>query len=88
MLTLNLEALGVTEEALTNAILSELGLSKEEAVKALAESLGVPFSNGSSTVKTGDSVATEQGESVAAIITDSDLATLKNAAAITQRLFG
>lgn len=87
MLTLNLEALGVTEEALTQSILSELGLSKEEAVKALADKFGVSLSSKSSPVAQGDSVLTTQGESVAAVVTLAEAATLKQAAAISSRLF-
>lgn len=87
MLTLNLEKLGVTEEALTQSILSELGLSKEEAVKALADKFGVSLSSKPSPVAQGDSVLTTQGESVAAVVTLAEAATLKQAAAISSRLF-
>jgi hypothetical protein len=36
-----LKALGVSNEALTKAVLTELNLTREEAVTALAEQLGV-----------------------------------------------
>jgi len=38
---INLSKLGISEEALTQAILSELGMTREQAVKALADKLGV-----------------------------------------------
>lgn len=87
MLTLNLETLGVTEEALTQSILNELGLSKEEAVAALADKFGVSLSQGSNAISSGDSVLTSQGESVAAVLTNAEVATLKEAAAISARIF-
>jgi len=87
MLTLNLETLGVTEESLTQSILSELGLSKEEAVLALADKFGVSLGSKSSPISNGDSVLTSQGESVAAVLTLAEAATLKQAAAISARIF-
>ena len=88
MLTLNLAKLGVTEEALQAAILGELNLSPEQAIKALAEKLGVSLGNGAAPVKAGDTVQTEQGESRAAILTSAEAQTLKEAGAIAQRIFG
>ncbi len=88
MLTLNLEALGVSEAALEKSILSELGLTREEAVKALAAKFGVPFPSAASTVSAGDLVQTDQGESKAAILTQGEADCLKQAGAIAQRIFG
>jgi len=88
MLTLNLETLGVTEEALTQAVLNELGLSKEEAVASLAEKLGVSLNKTGPNISNGDSVQTEQGESVATILTPGEANILKEAAAIQSRIFG
>jgi hypothetical protein len=87
MLKLNLESLGVTEEALTQSILNELGLTKEQAVKALAERLGVPLKEDGTSVSTGDSVLTTQGESVAQVLTPAEINTLREAAAISSRIF-
>lgn len=84
---INLEALGVTEGSLTKAVLSELGLSKEEAVLALADKFGVSLGKDSTTISTGDSVLTSEGESVAAVLTGAEIATLKEAAAISTRIF-
>lgn len=42
-LTLDLGALGVTEEALIKNVLGKLGMTKEQAVKALADKLGVAY---------------------------------------------
>ena len=88
MISLNLETLGVTEEALEKSILSTLGLSREGAVKALAEKFGVSISAPeSAVVNSGDEVLTSQGASKAAILTESELSTLREAASITNRLF-
>ena len=91
MISLNLETLGVTEEALEKSILSTLGLSREGAVKALAEKFGVslsaPESAVAAVVSSGDEVLTSEGASKAAILTESELSTLREAASITNRLF-
>ena len=91
MLNLNLEALGVTEEALEKTILSTLGLSREGAVKALAEKFDVAIPSGevvvAAPVSAGDEVLTSQGASKAAILTEDELSTLRKAASITNRLF-
>lgn len=73
---LNLSALGVSEQALTDAILSQLGMTKEQAVKALAEKLGVKFGSDASAVKTGDTVQTAQGAAKALVIDEADRAAL------------
>ena len=88
MISLNLEALGVTEEALEKSILSTLGLNREQAVTALAEKFGVSISTGNAgAISTGDEVLTSQGPSVAAVLTTAEIATLKEAASISQRIF-
>lgn len=91
MISLNLAELGVTEEALEASILSTLGLSREGAVKALAEKFGVALPSAEAAVaapiSSGDEVLTSQGASKAAILTDSELSTLREAASITNRLF-
>lgn len=89
MLTLNLESLGVSEETLKNAILNELGITKEEALSRLAKQLGVEVpSPTSSVISSGQTVQTDQGESVAQTLTPSEIATLREAAAIQSRIFG
>jgi len=88
MISLNLEKLGVSEKALENAILSELGLSREQAVKALAEKFGVDLSApAAGPVANGSTVKTTDGEATALILSDSELSTLKQAAAISNRIF-
>jgi len=91
MISLNLAELGVTEEALEASILSTLGLSREGAVKALAEKFGVALPSAevavAAPISSGDEVLTSQGASKAAILTDSELSTLREAASITNRLF-
>jgi hypothetical protein len=87
-MNLNLEALGLTRESLTKAILSELNLSPEEAVVALAKELGVevmdakdykPETAAPSAVSNGDFVPTVDGESKAAILNDEEVAILRSA---------
>ena len=91
MISLNLAELGVTEEALEASILSTLGLSREGAVKALAEKFGVSLPSAevavAAPISSGDEVLTSQGASTAAILTESELSTLREAASITNRLF-
>ena len=87
MLNLNLEALGVTEKALEDTILSQLGLDREGAVKALADKFGVSLTSPTQVVKNGSTVTTDQGETKAAILSDRELSVLKEAAAISTRLF-
>ena len=91
MISLNLAELGVTEEALEASILSTLGLSREGAVKALAEKFGVSLPSAevavAAPISSGDEVLTSQGASKAAVLTESELSTLREAASITNRLF-
>lgn len=89
---IDLEKLGVTRESLTRAVLSELGLSPEEAVVALAKELGVEVMNADDyrpnhPIENGEEVLTSQGAGRAAILTESELATLRDATAIQTRLF-
>lgn len=86
-MNINLSALGITEEALTNAVLGELGLTKEQAVQSLASKLGVSLATPASTIKDGSTVATEAGESVAKVLTPAEIDTLRKAAAIQARIF-
>lgn len=86
-MNLNLEALGVTEASLEKAILSQLNLTREGAVKALAQKFGVDISPAATVVVNGAEVPTTEGTAKAAILSDSDLRTLREAAAISTRLF-
>lgn len=92
-MNINLEALGITKQAVVNAVLEETGLSREGAVIALAKELGVEIMNANdykpetTTLSTGDEVLTSKGAARAAILTDSELNTLREAAAISTRLF-
>lgn len=88
----DLSALGVTEEKLIDAVLSQTGLSREDAVVALANRLGVEIMKAddykpNSPVQDGEEVLTTQGASRAAILTESEIAILRDATAIQQRLF-
>lgn len=85
-MNLNLGALGVTPEVLEKALLSELGLSRKEAVHALANHFGVELNSGQP-IKSGSTVVTEQGASTAQVITEAEVATLRDAAAISARIF-
>ena len=69
---LNLEALGVTEAALTQAVLTELDLTPEQAVAALAEKLGV------------ETPAQKAGQAVE--VTEAEVNTLREALAIQTRI--
>ncbi len=86
-MNLNLEALGVTEASLEKAILSQLGMNREQAVNALAEKFGVEFNTPIAVVTNGAEVKTSEGVAKAAILSDSELKTLRDAAAISTRLF-
>lgn len=86
MLKLNFEALGVTEDALAQSILDELGMTKEQAVTALAQKFGVDVST-SAIVQNGERVRTTQGEAIATVLTPSEINTLREAASIQTRLF-
>ena len=89
MISLNLEKLGVTEASLESAILDQLGLSREGAVKALAEKFGVELSSPQATgaMSSGATVLTTEGDATAQVLTTDELATLKKAASITNRIF-
>ena len=94
MLKLDLSALGVSEESLIDQVLAQTGLSREAAVIALADRLGVEIMKADdyeaakpAPVNDGDSVLTTRGAGRAAILTESEQATLREAAAISQRLF-
>lgn len=87
MLTLNLSSLGVSEASLERAILAELGMTREQAVKALADKFGVSLAAPVTTIRDGARVATDKGDAVAQTLTADELATLRNAAQITSRLF-
>jgi len=92
-MNLNLEALGVTRESLVQAILKETGLTPEGAVIALAEQLGVDIMKAddyqptAASLSSGDEVLTSEGAARAAILTESEIGTLREAAAIQTRLF-
>lgn len=86
-MNLNLEKLGVTEASLEKAVLSELGLTREEAVKALAEKFGVDLNPTAGIVTSGSEVKTSEGVAKATILSDSELSTLREAAAISSRIF-
>jgi hypothetical protein len=88
----DLSRFGVTREVLINAVLSETGLSREDAVLALARELGVEIQKVDDyqpnvPVNDGDEVITTRGAGRAAILTESELETLRNATVIQQRLF-
>ena len=88
----DLNAFGVTEEKLIDAVLSQTGLDREGAVIALANKLGVEIMKAdnyrpNSPVQDGEEVLTSQGAGRAAILTESEIATLREATAIQQRLF-
>lgn len=82
MLTLNLSTLGVSEAALENAILGELGMTREQAVKALADKFGVDLSRPSRPVQNGDVLDTVDGQTKAAILTPEEQECLARAGAI------
>lgn len=83
MLTLNLEALGVSERALEEAVLSQLGMNREQAVRALADRFGVDLTPPAQTaVRNGDVIDTVEGQTKAAILTPEEQATLARAGAI------
>lgn len=82
MLTLNLEALGVSEAALERTILSQLGMTREQAVKALAEKFGVDLTSKTQPVQNGDVINTVDGETKAAILTPEEQQVLARAGAI------
>lgn len=89
---IDLEKFGVSKETLVNAVLSETGLSREDAVVELAKTLGVEIQKvddyqPNAPVTAGDEVLTTQGPGRAAILTEGELETLRNATAIQQRLF-
>lgn len=85
MLTLNLEALGVSEAALERTILSQLGMSREQAVKALADKFGVSLTSEAKPVQGGDTVKTVDGDTKAAILTPEEQRTLARAGEILNR---
>lgn len=81
MLSLNLENLGITKEALIEAVLRETGLTPEQAVIELANTLGVPIMDARdydrekevpapAGIQTGDIVATAQGDARAIVLDD------------------
>ena len=82
MLTLNLEALGVSEAALERTILSQLGMTREQAVKALAEKFGVDLTAQAQPVQNGDVIDTVDGQTKAAILTPEEQQVLARAGAI------
>ena len=92
-MNINLEALGITKEAVVRAVLEETGLTAEGAVKALAKELGVEVINAddyqpeASALSNGAEVLTTEGAARAAILSDGEIATLREAAAIQTRLF-
>ena len=88
----DLNAFGVTEEKLIDVVLSQTGLSREDAVVALAERLGVEIMKAddyqpNAPVQDGEEVLTSQGAGRAAILTEREIAVLRDATAIQQRLF-
>lgn len=87
MLKLDLSALGVSEQALERAILAELGMSREQAVRALANKFGVSLEGDATVIRNGAEVRTDQGVARAQTLTENELATLRQASQITQRLF-
>lgn len=82
MLTLNLEALGVSEAALERTILSQLGMTREQAVKALASKFDVSLNPEPAQVKNGDVIDTVDGQTKAAILTPEEQRILSQAGAI------
>ncbi len=93
-MNINLEALGITKQAVVNAVLEETGLSAEEAVIALANELGVRIMNAddykpeSNAISNGAEVLTTEGTARAAVLSEGEINTLREAAAISSRLFG
>ena len=79
-----------SEAELKSAILKELGMTEEQAVRALATKLGVklPDSSVSSSVREGQRVSTDQGDSVARVLSQADQNTLRQAASILSRVTG
>lgn len=77
-----------SEQELKSAILNELGMNEEQAVRALANKLGVklPDSSVSSSVQDGQRVVTDRGESVARTVSQSEQDTLRQAASILNRV--
>lgn len=87
MLTLDLSKLGINEEQLTNAILNELGISREEAVRQIAAKLNVELpSEANTVVRNGSNVRTEHGTSFARILSQGDAETLVRAGEILSGL--
>lgn len=69
MRTINTIILGASERDLENAILSELGMTREEAIRALAEKFGVDLTP-------------EQPQERTVALTPSQQQTLRDAASI------
>jgi len=80
----NLESLGITEDVIINLVLSETGLTKEQAIEKLAERLGVDLSTGP--IETGRMVNTSQGPAAANVLTQQEQETLKQASLILGRV--
>jgi len=91
---MNINDLGivVNEEVLTGVILSQLNMTKEEAVLRLAEKLGVDLSPKVEVEETlfgtGDTVETEKGAAQAVVLTTEEVELLRKANQLTQKIFG
>jgi hypothetical protein len=76
MLSLNLGALGVTDEALIKAVLGQLGITPEQAIEQLAAKLGVSPARAGA-IQNGDVVQTAQGPAKAVIVSQEGTQALR-----------